>query len=152
GAVLAAGDVDSDGVSDLVVSAPGEDINGIVDCGIVHVIPGRAGLQLQTNLAVSRDGRSLPSPFTGLQTGARFGSALAVGHFRSGLGAANLIVGAPDQHVIPVGSVRPLVAAGTVAVFDAKNPFTSTSVDPLGTTVTVWTAESFGDTVQSSGR
>lgn len=40
---LTAGDTNGDGFSELIASAPGEDINNKADAGIVFVIPGSAG-------------------------------------------------------------------------------------------------------------
>ena len=42
GLLLTAGDYDGDGFADLVIGVPNEDVNGLEDCGAVHVIYGAA--------------------------------------------------------------------------------------------------------------
>jgi WD40 repeat protein len=109
---LAAGDVNGDGVADLAVGVPGKTINGVSQAGLVHLIPGVRGQTLRLAQAVARDARSLPSPYTGLQTNARFGEALALVNFDgNAAGRQGLVVGIPRQNI---GSV---VDAGLVAVF-----------------------------------
>ena len=46
---LTAGDCNGDGFSELIASAPGEDLNGKEDAGILFVIPGSAGGLLPAN-------------------------------------------------------------------------------------------------------
>lgn len=118
GAALAAGDFNSDGAWDLAVGVPGEDWAGstsISDGGLVYVLPGKTGLPLQLSQAIARDGRDLPSPYAGLQAGARFGETLAIGDFNQDtLRADELVVGIPRQNI---GSIAD---AGLVAVFSGN--------------------------------
>ena len=68
GAVLATGDFDGDGLTDLAVGAPREDLRGRRDAGAVNVLYGSArGLGRGRQLTVARPRRD-----------ARFGRALAV--------------------------------------------------------------------------
>ena len=62
--VDAAGDVNADGVPDVVVSAPGSDV-GVPDGGLVRVLSGVDGSVL-LDLPGDRDGYSLGSAVTGL--------------------------------------------------------------------------------------
>jgi len=154
GATLAAGDLDGDGDDDLAIGVPGEDIAGVVDAGTVYVVPGRANALLLPSLAERRDLRSLPSGYSSLQTGAQFGSSLAIGNFRGGgVRPRDLIVGIP-QYDVNVGSLSPKsrrIDAGLVAVFEGKNPILiSASLFSGG--VQAWTSSTVGDVVESNSR
>lgn len=118
---LASGDVAGDGASDLIVGVPGKAIGGVTSAGLVELIPGKVGLGLVESQAATRDGRSLPAPYTGLQAGARFGESVAAGHFHGGtLGSTDLVVGIPSQDI---GGVPD---AGLVAVYSGRGQlFTS---------------------------
>src|SRR5262249_38544539 len=125
GATLAAGDFNGDGADELVVGAPQEDIAAVTDAGMIHIIPGKTGLQLQTSLAIARDARSLASPYAGLQAGARFGESLVTGNFNGdAFGVDDLIVGVPHQ------DIGATVDAGIVAIYDGalgSNPTLDTT-------------------------
>ena len=90
------GDFDGDGVGDLAVGAPGEDVGAIDAAGLVNVQlstpPGPATGQSFTQSGAG--GRA--------ESGDRFGDVVAVGNF-NGDGFGDLAVGAPGENVGAVG-------------------------------------------------
>src|SRR5205807_486313 len=56
GAALAAGTLNGDAFSDLIIGVPGEDIAGIVDAGMIQAIPGQAMGSLLLSGALARNG------------------------------------------------------------------------------------------------
>jgi hypothetical protein len=75
-----------------------EDVAGVTDAGMIHVIARVGGQQLPLGQVAARDARSLPAPHNGLQTNAEFGEALAIGGFRgAALAVRELVVGVPHQ-------------------------------------------------------
>ena len=108
GAVRA--DFNRDGVSDLAVGVPDEDVGTAADAGIVHIIYGSpTGLTATGNQAL----RQISTPALNgdvAESGDRFGSSLAGGDFNTD-GFADLAVGAPGEDV---GSAAD---AGMVIVF-----------------------------------
>ena len=90
---------------------------------------------LQTGQASFRDGRDLPAPYTGLQTGARIGDALVIGNFGSRL----LVVG------IALQDVNGVTDAGLLGVF-------SFSGSVLSQTTAVFTAADVGGVIETSAR
>lgn len=143
GAALAAGKLGGDGAADLVIGVPGEDIAGVTDAGVVHVVPGVVGGQLAVAQAIQRDARSLPPPYAGLQHGARFGEVLAIGKFSTGTGPQSLVVGIPRQ------DVNGLADAGLVATYDANSLLLAPS---LAETAKAFTAAQLGGTVQAGAQ
>jgi len=107
GSVLTAGDVDCDGVDDLVIGTPGEDAGATVDVGTVTVLPGHALLGINPTNALQLEQQD----FGGAAEAAdRFGSALVVGRMNNFIGGCKtLFIGAPGEDV---GAV-----AGAGAVF-----------------------------------
>jgi hypothetical protein len=111
GEVLAAGDVDCDGVDDLVVGTPAEDVGSTIDVGTVTVLPGRADVGIDPSLAFLLDQQTFGGAAEATD---RFGSALVVGRMSNTIGACKtLFIGAPGEDV---GEV-----AGAGAVFLYRN-------------------------------
>jgi Tol biopolymer transport system component len=151
GAALAAGDVNGNGTHDLAVGVPREDVEGTVDAGVVHVIPGVPGQGLSLSQAVTRDAAAVPSP-GGLQAGAVFGSALAIGNFQgTSLRSSHLVVGAPGQNVSATGGKLPREDAGFVASFEGGSPLV-TGAEFLAASGAAWSAIALGDSTQVGGR
>jgi hypothetical protein len=89
GTALAAGDVDGDGIDDLVVGAPGDEGSGSQpDSGRVWVIPG------STPLGLTSFATSLVSAVS-TNAGAHLGQAVAVANVDGGA-AAEIMAGQPD--------------------------------------------------------
>lgn len=111
GAAVAVGDVTSDGWDDVIVGAPGEDIGGTSNTGMVHLL---RTLQLG-ELGAGSKTFSMGSPGVpgDRGNGDRFGSSLAVGDLGDpgGLSGFDLAVGVPGR------TVKGRTGAGAVVVF-----------------------------------
>ena len=102
-----ASDFNGDGLSDLAVGVPGENVGSVVDAGLVNVIYGSAaGLAPATGQAWTQ---SSPEVAGNVNGGERFGTAVASADF-NGDGFDDLAVGAPGD---AAGAVA---AAGSVTV------------------------------------
>jgi hypothetical protein len=130
GAALAAGDVNGDGVADLVIGAPGEDSGQ----GAINVLFGARGSNLSTNRS-----RYLKQGMPGIagtpENGDRFGSAIAIGNF-NGLGNAEIAVSAPNEDF---GNV---VDAGVVNIISVSS--TSTFSSSIQSATKITSAQAFG--------
>jgi len=104
GATLATGDVNGDGVADLLVGAPFAPVDGQAGAGQVFVYFGRSFGETPTRLQA-------PTP----EGGAHFGIFLATGDV-NGDRFADILVGAPEA------SVGGTAGAGTLFVFFGGQP------------------------------
>jgi hypothetical protein len=88
---LAAGDFDGDGIDDLAVGSPGETWGVGVQVGLVHLLPGVAGLGVSSVASATVDRSQVAGAAA---SGDRFGAALSAADF--GFGSADeLVIGAP---------------------------------------------------------
>jgi hypothetical protein len=107
GGTLAASDFDDDGVVDLAVGAPGEDVGSLADAGAVSVLYGTAGgLSGTGSQLLTQDHPGVPGV---AEEDDRFGAALAAGDFDND-SAGDLTVGVPEESLGGIG------AAGAVSV------------------------------------
>jgi hypothetical protein len=110
GSTLATGDFNNDTFADLAVGAPGEGVGATVAAGAVNVLYGSAtGLTGTASQLFTQAGGTVES-------GDRFGSALAAGDFNNDT-FADLAAGAPFEDVgAGAVSALPGSAAGLTAV------------------------------------
>jgi hypothetical protein len=88
-------DFNGDGVADLAIGAPGEDINGLAAAGAVQVVYGRAAAGLTpANQRITMGGIQLAEGAIADHAGFRFGEVLAWGDF-NGDHFSDLAVGMP---------------------------------------------------------
>ncbi|MBI4606691.1 MAG: FG-GAP repeat protein [Planctomycetes bacterium] len=122
GRSLAAGDFNGNGVDDLAVGIPQEDIGSVADSGLVNVFYGKAGEGLiRTDGTMSWESISQTLVGAANEAGDRFGWSLAAGNF-DGDAYADLAIGVPHEDVgseddagvvnVAYGSSQGLVQAG----------------------------------------
>jgi hypothetical protein len=102
GFAVASGDVNGDGISDVLMGAPGADFNATPrnDTGAVFVIFGSNTL---TNRTIDLATQPSPASVTifGSRAGDEFGSAIAVGNVGGPNTTADILIGAPGNDGIP---------------------------------------------------
>ncbi len=109
GSAVALGDVDGDGLADIVVGEPSAthvNAPSLKKVGRVTVYSG-------ADLSV------IGTPYYGTAASAHAGSAIALGDF-DGNGILDIAVGAPSESALSNG--KKLTAAGSVTVYSAGNP------------------------------
>lgn len=100
-------DVNRDGLPDLVVGAPGENIGSVADAGIVTVLHGaRDGTYGRTGTAISQETVGQVS-----EKGDRFGASISVAEV-TGDNQLDLIIGAPGENA---GAGQVVVVHGSTA-------------------------------------
>ena len=133
--VLASGDFDGDGVEDLAVGSPGEQVGGESEFGLVHLLPGVPGLGVSSQASAMFDRSQVAGVAA---SGDRFGSALAAGDFDGG-GADELVIAAPGAEVAGAGS------AGVIYIVSGLVPATPVVVGTFSQDGAVPGAVELGD-------
>jgi FG-GAP repeat len=108
GAALASGDFDGDGITDLAVGAPFEDVGSVLDAGAVSVLFGTA-------TGLSAGGVQFTQSPSAPEVGDQFGAALAAGDLDDDP-ADDLVIGAPFE------SVGGILNAGIIHVAYGPGP------------------------------
>jgi FG-GAP repeat len=113
GSALAAGDFDGDGIFDLAVGAPGEDVGAAIRTGAVTVLFGSdAGLTTTGSQTLFQGAGGVAGT---AEHGDSFGSSLATG-LLAGDDLADLVVGVPFEDVGATGNAGAVnVLAGSAA-------------------------------------
>jgi subtilisin family serine protease len=104
---LASGDYDGDGIDDLAIGAPQEDVGAIVDAGAVNVLYG--SLSGLTGIGDQLWQQGAAGVLGAAEAGDRFGDSLGSGDY-DGDGSNDLAIGAPQE------DVGAIVDAGAVNV------------------------------------
>lgn len=115
GLSLAAGDVTGEGVDDLAIGAPREDVGAVQDAGAVTLLWGQIGTGLDTPGSEVYDEGTIPG--IGFPVAfENFGSTLAIGDFveQNARGALDLAIGAVQEEVFDPITLLTVPAAGAV--------------------------------------
>jgi hypothetical protein len=132
GRALAAGDFNHDGVADLAIGAPGEEIGGVVGSGAINVLYGSAGKL--TGVGSQLFTQDSPGVGGTAEDGDNFGVMLAAGDFNND-GPDDLAVGAPFEDVgsiIEGGAVNVLYGSAARLTGVGSQLFTQDSPGVVG--------------------
>ena len=117
GAALVTGDFNGDHIDDLAIGAPGEDVNGQIDAGLVNIVFGSTtGLTTLGNRALTQDSAGVPDA---AEYDDELGATLAAADFNRD-GRDELVVSVRNESVAGVPS------AGAVHVFMGSDVGTTT--------------------------
>lgn len=150
GEVLAVGDFNGDGRSDLAVGVPLSDSGGATWAGSVSVIYGSStGLSQVGNTILTQErlfNRTVEQP----ESYDYFGSALAAGDF-NGDGRDDLAIGVPGEDVVSTQQTVPVINAGAVnVVYGSANGFVLRNGN--GLRPQIWHQEKLGGILEAEDR
>ncbi len=95
GSAVAYGDIDGDGITDIVLGTPKEDVKGTKNAGAITVVCGRtAGIEKRSSQTFSQSG----SVAGATETADRFGDSVVMGDF-NGDGYNDVVAGVPKEDV-----------------------------------------------------
>ena len=129
GRAFGVGDINRDGRSDIVVGSPNEAMDGVVAAGSVTVLFGSESGLAKTGTQEIHQGSTISGQ---LETGDRFGSAIAVGDF-DGDGYADAAIGAPGEDIasaVDAGVVHVVYGASAGLVSANNSSFSQANAIP----------------------
>jgi hypothetical protein len=128
GWALTAGRFDDDFQADLAIGSPGEDINSIVNAGIVQVLYGSArGPSLTRTQIWHQNTANIPDA---AETGDQFGYALSAWNYGEG-SQSDLAIGVPFEDLLSASTGTQQADAGAVIViYGASSGLAATSTTP----------------------